>query len=71
MAEGLSANAPYHGANAPLDRPLGYVDFRSAILTGDLPEFCCLLGTLVQESYDSPRPSPRRAIAACRHISQH
>ena len=30
---------------------LGYVDFRSEILQGDLPDYTCLLGTLVQETY--------------------
>jgi TetR/AcrR family transcriptional repressor of nem operon len=51
LAEGLFAAAPYHKAKDPLDRVLGYVDFRAAILTGDLPDYTCLLGTLVQETY--------------------
>ncbi|HME39389.1 MAG TPA: TetR/AcrR family transcriptional regulator [Steroidobacteraceae bacterium] len=51
MTEGLFAAAPYHRAKDPLDRLLGYVDFREAILTGDLPDYTCLLGTLVQETY--------------------
>jgi len=53
MTEGLFAAAPYHQAQDPLDRLLGYVDFRAAILTGELPEYTCLLGTLVQETYDT------------------
>jgi hypothetical protein len=37
-----------------LSRPLlGYVDFRTAILAGPVPEFTCLLGTMVQEAYDT------------------
>ena len=49
-------------------RILGYVDFRKAILQGELPQFTCLLGTLVQEAYDS-HPAIR---AACdRYISEH
>ena len=31
----------------PLERLLGYVEFRKSILEGTLPEFTCLLGTLV------------------------
>src|SRR5262245_16065859 len=68
MAEGLFAAAPYRKATAPLDRLLGYVDFRAAILRGNLPDFTCLLGTMVQETYDT-HPAIR---AACdRHISAH
>lgn len=51
MATGLFAAAPYHAAPDPLERLLGYVDFRSSILSGELPEYTCLLGTLVQETY--------------------
>lgn len=47
----LFAAAPYHAPKDPRDRVLGYVDFRAAILEGDVPEFTCLLGTLVQETY--------------------
>ncbi|MFN0105300.1 MAG: TetR/AcrR family transcriptional regulator [Bryobacteraceae bacterium] len=51
MAAGLFAAAPYRDARDPLKRLLGYVDFRAAILTGELPGFTCLLGTMVQEIY--------------------
>lgn len=51
MAERLFATAPYQQASNPLDRLLGYVDFRAALLDGDLPQYTCLLGTLVQETY--------------------
>lgn len=30
---------------------LGYVAFRKEILRGELPEFTCLVGTMVQEAY--------------------
>lgn len=45
------AAAPYRKLQDPLDRLLGYVDFRAAILTGELHEYTCLLGTLIQETY--------------------
>lgn len=62
MADGLFATAPFRQAEDPLDRLLGYVDFRAEILEGELPEFTCLLGTLVQETYDT-HPDIRRACA--------
>src|SRR3712207_535527 len=33
------ANAPYHKHDDPLDRLLGYVEFRKAIIQGDLAAF--------------------------------
>jgi TetR/AcrR family transcriptional regulator, transcriptional repressor for nem operon len=51
MTEGFFASAPYHDSKDPLERLLGYVDFRADILRGDLPDYTCLLGTLVQETY--------------------
>ena len=47
----LFAAAPYHRAPDPLARLLDYLDFRDAILTGELADYTCLLGTLVQETY--------------------
>lgn len=49
--ESFFAAAPYRKLEDPLDRLLGYVDFRGEILDGELPEYTCLLGTLVQETY--------------------
>jgi TetR/AcrR family transcriptional repressor of nem operon len=68
MAESLFEAAPYRGLADPLDRLLGYVDFRKAILQGDLPDFTCLLGTMVQEAYET-HPAIREACD--RHISAH
>jgi TetR/AcrR family transcriptional repressor of nem operon len=45
--------APYHRHADPLDRVLGYIDFRKAILAGKVPEFTCLVGTMVQEVYET------------------
>lgn len=41
MTSGLFESAPYHAHVDPLDRVLGYIDFRKAILQGTLPEFTC------------------------------
>jgi TetR/AcrR family transcriptional repressor of nem operon len=64
----LFAEAPYHRHDDPLDRVLGYIDFRKSLLTGELPEFTCLVGTMVQETYDS-HPAIRDACA--RSIISH
>ncbi|WP_210544085.1 TetR/AcrR family transcriptional regulator [Rhodoferax sp. PAMC 29310] len=62
------AAAPYHTHADALDRLLGYIDFRQSILNGPLPEFTCLVGTMVQETFDSA-PAIRDACERC--ISGH
>lgn len=52
----------------PLDRVLGYLDFRKTLLTGDVSEFTCLVGTMVQETYDT---DPRIREACERSINGH
>ncbi|MCW5966529.1 MAG: TetR/AcrR family transcriptional regulator, partial [Bryobacterales bacterium] len=47
----LFAAAAYHGLDDPLERVLAYIDFRRSILTGNLAEFTCLAGTMVQETF--------------------
>lgn len=71
MTEGFFAAAPYHNAKDPLERLLGYLDFREAILTGDLPDYTCLLGTLLQETY-ATHPNIRKACdrGMSAHIAQ-
>ncbi|HLV21958.1 MAG TPA: TetR/AcrR family transcriptional regulator [Polyangiaceae bacterium] len=56
------AAAPYHEPCDPLDRILAYVAFRKAIITEELAEFTCLVGTMVQEVYDDS-PAIREACA--------
>ena len=60
--------APYHRHSDPLDRVLGYLEFRKAILTGETAEFTCLVGTMVQEIYGT-HPEIRGACEAS--ISGH
>lgn len=63
----LFASAPYHACAAPLERVLGYIDFRKLILAGDLAKCSCLPGTMVQEAFaTSPtiRDACGRAIIA-------
>jgi TetR/AcrR family transcriptional repressor of nem operon len=68
MAERLFAAAPYRELADPLDRLLGYIDFRSAILSGPIREFTCLLGTMVQEAYET---HPAIRLACDTYISAH
>jgi TetR/AcrR family transcriptional repressor of nem operon len=68
MADGLFASAPYRSAADPLDRVLGYVAFRRAMIGGALPDYTCLLGTMVQEAYET-HPAIREA--ARRGIEDH
>jgi TetR/AcrR family transcriptional repressor of nem operon len=68
MADGLFAAAPYRSLRDPVDRLLGYIDFRKAILQGELPEYTCLVGTMVQEAYET---HPLIREACDRSISAH
>jgi TetR/AcrR family transcriptional repressor of nem operon len=68
MAEGLFSHAGYRDLADPLDRLLGYVDFRKSILRGEVSQFTCLLGTLVQEAYET---NPAIRAACDQYISAH
>jgi TetR/AcrR family transcriptional repressor of nem operon len=59
-AETLFESAAFRGLDDPRERVLGYVDFRKAVLQGDLPQFTWLLGTMVQEACET-----HPAIRAC------
>jgi TetR/AcrR family transcriptional repressor of nem operon len=67
----LFAAAAYHDAAAlpdAVDRLLAYIDLRKALIQGDLPNFTCLVGTMVQEVYDT---HPALREACCESISGH
>src|SRR5215475_7384691 len=64
----LFAAAPYHRHADPLERVLGYLEFRKQLLTGDVAEFTCLVGTMVQETFAS---SPAIRAACEGSISEH
>ncbi len=66
--ESFFAAALYHKSDDPLERLLGYVDFRGEILQGDLWDYTCLLGTLVQETYAT---HPEIRIACEKGLSSH
>lgn len=45
------AAAPFHHAADPVDRVLGYIDLRIALLAGPAESFSCVAGTMVQEAF--------------------
>src|ERR1700722_3981054 len=59
----LFQTAPYHKHRDPLDRFLGYLNFRKALLKGEVAQFSCLAGTMVQEAYGT-HAAIREACAA-------
>jgi TetR/AcrR family transcriptional repressor of nem operon len=63
MAAALFGSAPFVTLDDPLGRLLGYIDFRRQILVGELADYTCLLGTMVQEAY-ATHPAIREACAA-------
>lgn len=64
----LFSAAHYHAATDPLSRLIAYIEFRRAILTGDLTDFTCFAGTIIQEAY---RTHPAISAACERNISSH
>lgn len=66
----LFAAAPYHAPADPLERVLAYVDFRIALLDGPVEQVTCLVGTMVQETYDtSPAIRDACANSICGHAA--
>jgi TetR/AcrR family transcriptional regulator, transcriptional repressor for nem operon len=63
LSDALFAAAPYHRFDDPLDRILGYLDYRKTILQGDAADFTCLAGTMLQETY-ATHPDIRQACDA-------
>ena len=68
MTSEFFAAQDYHAHQDPLQRVLGYIDFRKSILQGPVSEFTCLVGTMVQEVYDTA-PAIRDAVDIT--ISRH
>jgi TetR/AcrR family transcriptional repressor of nem operon len=67
-ADALFAAASYRDADDARERVLKYIDLRSAMLHGEFPDFTCLLGTMVQETY-ATHPAIRQACDE--HIRHH
>jgi TetR/AcrR family transcriptional regulator, transcriptional repressor for nem operon len=68
VTSALFAAAAYHDLADPLDRLLAYIDFRKALVRGELHEFTCFAGSMVQDVYDT---DPAIRDACDRSISGH
>ena len=68
MTGGLFAQSAFQQLTDPRDRVLAYLDLRADILHGGLPDFTCLLGTMVQEMFET---YPRIRDACNAGISAH
>lgn len=64
----LFATAPYHRHADPLARVLAYLEFRKKLIKGEVAEFTCLAGTMVQETFEL---SPAIRDACDASISGH
>lgn len=64
----LFASASYHDRRDPLARVLDYIEFRKELVRGGIPDFTCLVGTIVQEAYGA---SDDIRDACWRSISGH
>ncbi len=62
------AEAAYHEYADPVDRVLGYLDFRATLIQGDPARFSCLVGTMVQEAFGT---SSEIRDACARSIFDH
>lgn len=67
-ADTMFARAAFRAHAEPLQRLLGYVDFRQGAMQGDLAAFTCLFGMLAQETYST---HPQLSESAGRHIEHH
>ena len=67
-ADVMFGRAGYREHADPLERLLGYIDFRQGAMQGELAAFTCLLGMLAQETY---RTHPQLSDAAGRYIEEH
>ena len=54
--------APYHAHADPLERLRADIAFRKSLISGDLADFTCPVGTMTQETYAS-HPVIREACA--------
>ncbi|MBP9181843.1 MAG: TetR/AcrR family transcriptional regulator [Fuscovulum sp.] len=71
----MFAAHPYNAAPDPLDRVFAYNDLRRSLLEMPLPEFTCVAGTTVQETYLTA-PAIREAAAdsiasGAEHVRAH
>ncbi|MFO1203447.1 MAG: TetR/AcrR family transcriptional regulator [Tabrizicola sp.] len=71
MTGAMFASHPYNFLPDPLDRVLAYLDLRRELLGQPLPEFTCVAGTTVQESYETSPPIREAAERSIRSGFNH
>ncbi|MBL9046719.1 MAG: TetR/AcrR family transcriptional regulator [Tabrizicola sp.] len=75
MTGAMFAAHPYNDLPDPLERVLGYLALRREILGQPIPEFSCVAGTSVQETYQTSPPIREAAWASIHsgfeHVLQH
>lgn len=62
FTDAVFESASYRQAPDPLSRILGYLELRKSLAVGEIGEWTCLLGTVVQEVYETS-PAIRDACA--------
>jgi TetR/AcrR family transcriptional regulator, transcriptional repressor for nem operon len=71
----MFAAHPYNSLPDPLDRVFGYIDLRRQILEQPLPDFTCVAGTSVQETFltaPAIRDAAQRSIVSgFEHVRPH
>lgn len=63
MTGALFEQAAYQCVEDPRDKLMAYLELRAELVAGPVPEFTCLLGTLVQETFGI-HPAIRQACDA-------
>jgi TetR/AcrR family transcriptional regulator, transcriptional repressor for nem operon len=75
MTGAMFAAHPYNTKDDPLDRVFAYLDLRREFLGQPLPDFSCVAGTTVQETYESSlaiREAAERSIrSGFDHVLPH
>jgi TetR/AcrR family transcriptional repressor of nem operon len=75
MTGAMFAAHPYNFKDDPLDRVFAYLDLRRELLGQSIPDFSCVAGTTVQETYDSAPPIREAAARSIRsgfaHVLPH
>jgi TetR/AcrR family transcriptional regulator, transcriptional repressor for nem operon len=75
MTGAMFAVHPYNLKDDPLDRVFAYLDLRRELLNQPLPDFSCVAGTTVQETFESSPPIREAAERGIRsgfgHVLHH
>ena len=71
MTGAMFAAHPYNFRDDPLDRVFAYLDLRREMLGQPVPEFSCVAGTAVQETYETAPPIRAAAERSIRSGFNH